>query len=174
MTNTSLIALPNDYLNQEKHQNKQIFCKNIRNSALEHVGRFFVEQVVKQRPFDWKSWMPAGRPCEYYYDLLAKEETNFVRACVKKNKAGKIYVFLIFGAGFNFDLLNYKELRAVKCDVLNERCTVINVYDRIYSVPTWDYLENNWRKICHPNFCFKKRFLDPNPFWNPEKFVYVQ
>jgi hypothetical protein len=140
---------------------------------LEQIEKFFTNEIIAQSPFDWKSWMPAGRPEKYYHDLLATHKENFLRIIAKK-KDETIYVYVIFGAGFNFDLLNYEILKFKRKQLFDQKCILVKIYSDIFSVPTWNHIENDWRKTCHPDFSFKKRILSPNSYWNIERFVFTE
>lgn len=150
----------------KKHTDEKLFLQN--------VEKFFTDEIIMQSPFDWKSWMPAGRPQKYYHDLLLRRPEYFVRAYAKRIEEN-IKVFLIFGAGFNFDLVNYEILKFKKKQLFNETFFLIKAYDHVFAVPTWDYVKNDWRQnLCPKGFDFRKRILNPNDFRNSDLYVYVE
>jgi len=138
---------------------------------LEQIEKFFTNEIIAQSPFDWKSWIPAGRSREYYHNLLIKDKDHFVQAYAKRSQEGYIDVYLIFGEGFNFDLVDFEKIKENRKLCFDEKCIIHRFYNNILSLPTWNYITNDWRDECLSKFSYRGRHIAPHPYWKVEKFI---
>jgi hypothetical protein len=162
------------YLDMKPKKNKLSYVKIVKKDEsefLKKIEQFVIEQIVQQAPFDWISWIPAGRSREYYHNLLIKDKAHFVQAYAKRSQEGYINVYLIFGEGFNFDLVDFEKIKEKRKLCFDEKLIIHRFYNNILSLPTWNYVKNDWRNECLSKFSYKGRYIAPHPYWKVEKFI---